>query len=283
MPGSALKGKTLFEKRKIVIKSFARTACAALLISIAPAAAVAEAPLRTLDRAAIATASSFSGARLPDNFEIPQSGRFVLVDAASAQLFMIEDGEVRDSMRVIVGKPSAATPVLKSVIYNATLNPYWHVPTDLAKTIIAPRVLKDGMSYLRDRGYQVLSDFSDDARVLSPEDIDWKAVADGRERVYVRQLPGPANSMGEMKFGFSNADGIFLHDTPRKELFAESERNLSAGCVRLEDAERLATWLLGQDPDDLAEEAEQNVPLPSPVPIAITYLDAPARVQLAGL
>lgn len=230
-----------------------------------------------------AASSSAASAELRQRFDIPETGRFILVDAASAQLFMIEEGRVQDKMRVIVGKPTAATPVLKSKIYAATLNPYWHVPTDLARTIIAPRVLKDGMSYLRDRGYEVLSDFGDEARVLDPESVNWEAVADGVEQVHVRQRPGPANSMGEMKFGFPNEDGIYLHDTPRKELFAESERNLSAGCVRLEDADRLATWLLGRNPAGTTNSPEQEVALASPVPISITYLDTSSRIQLAGL
>src|SRR6478672_12695397 len=67
--------------------------------------------------------------------QIPAQGRYVLVDAASARLYMIEDGRVRDSMRVIVGKPETPTPALKSVINYETLNPYWHVTADLAKTI----------------------------------------------------------------------------------------------------------------------------------------------------
>jgi murein L,D-transpeptidase YcbB/YkuD len=215
--------------------------------------------------------------------EIPASGRFVLVDAASAQLFMIEDGEVRGSMRVIVGRPAAATPVVESTIYNATLNPYWYVPTDLARSIIAPAVLKDGPSYLRKGGYQILSDFSDEAEVLAPADVDWEAVADGRSTIYVRQLPGPANSMGNVKFGFGHADGIYLHDTPRKELFEATDRNLSAGCVRVEDAARLTAWLFGGSERVASEAPDQDVALPSPVPIVIMYMDTADRVQLAGL
>src|SRR5947208_8823235 len=89
--------------------------------------------------------------------QIPLHGRYVLVDAASARLYMIEDGRVRDSMRVIVGKPETPTPELKSVINYETLNPYWHVTPDLTQTLIAPRVLKEGDVYLNDRGYEVLS------------------------------------------------------------------------------------------------------------------------------
>ena len=217
------------------------------------------------------------------NGQIPIRGRYVLVDAASARLFMMEDGRVRDSMRVIVGKPTAATPALSSVIHYATLNPYWHVPVDLAPTLIAPRVIKDGAAYLSERGYEVVSTFGKDAQVLPPDSIDWAKVAAGQATVHVRQRPGPANSMGQMKFDLANSSGIYLHDTPKKELFEKAERNLSNGCVRLEDAPRFARWLLGDEPQPGSAAPNQHVAIPRAVPITIAYLDATAQMQLAGL
>jgi murein L,D-transpeptidase YcbB/YkuD len=186
-------------------------------------------------------------------------------------------------MKVIVGKPAAATPALKSALYYATLNPYCNVPTDLAKTLIAPRVLKDGNVYLTDRGYEVVSSFAADGKLMSPDSVDWAAVAAGRAEVHVRQRPGAANSMGQMKFSLADSNGIYLHDTPKKELFALAERNLSNGCVRLEDAPRFARWLLGDDPPLATAAPEQQVALPAAVPIAIAYLDARAQMQVAGL
>ena len=214
--------------------------------------------------------------------QIPLHGRYLLVDAASARLYMIEDARVQDSMKVIVGKPETPTPALKSVIHYETLNPYWHVTADLAKTLIAPRVLQEGEPYLTTRGYEVVSGWGPDARVLSPESVDWAAVAAGTVQVYVRQRPGPANSLGRFKFDLPDGDGIYLHDTPKKELFAQDQRNLSHGCVRLEDAPRLARWLLGRDPP-AASAPEENILLPKPVPITISYLDARSQTQLAAL
>jgi len=219
---------------------------------------------------------------LPD-VQIPASGPSVLVDAASARLYMIEDGRVRDSMRVIVGKPETPTPALNSVIGYETVNPYWHVTSDLAKTIIAPRVLKDGDTYLTRQGYQVVSAFGPTGRVISPDDVDWKAVAAGDAQILVRQLPGPANSLGQFKFDLPHSDGIYLHDTPKKELFAQDDRNLSHGCVRLEDAPKLAKWLLGKDPALDPATPEQHIALPRPVPITISYLDARSQMKLALL
>jgi L,D-transpeptidase YcbB len=216
------------------------------------------------------------------NAQIPTHGRYVLVDAASARLYMIEDGRVKDSMKVIVGKPETPTPALKDSIYYETLNPYWHVTPDLAKTLIAPNVLKLGPDYLTQHGYEVVTAFGNDAEVIPPDKVDWKAVAAGTSQIYVRELPGPWNSLGHYKFDLPHGDGIYLHDTPKKELFAQDVRNLSHGCVRLEDAERLARWLLGKDPP-AASTPEANIPLPQPVPITISYLDARSQMQLASL
>ena len=253
------------------LRTLSRGAAAALLFAAVPFAVAAPAAAQdaSLPAAAIVGHSS----------TYPARGRYLLVDAASARLFMVEDGAVQDMMRVIVGKPASQTPILASKIYYATLNPYWNVPADLARTLIAPHVIEQGTVYLRERDYQVLASFADGAPEISPDEVDWQAVADGRATVKVRQLPGPANSMGHIKFGFPNNRGIYLHDTPRKELFAADQRNISNGCVRLEDAPRLARWLLGREPDAISSAPEQQVALPEAVPIYITYLDEPAPVS----
>jgi murein L,D-transpeptidase YcbB/YkuD len=206
----------------------------------------------------------------------PAKGRYVVVDAAAARLWMVEDGRVADSMKVIVGKSTTQTPMLASVIHYATLNPYWNVPPDLVRKLIASNVLAQGPGYLKAHSYQLLSGFGDDPQVVSPQDVDWKAVAEGGATVRVRQLPGPANSMGQLKFPFANDGGIYLHDTPKKELFAGDSRDLSNGCIRLEDAQRLGRWLLGREPSPTSSDPEQHVLLPKPVPVYLTYLTAHA-------
>jgi L,D-transpeptidase YcbB len=208
--------------------------------------------------------------------DVPPEGRYVMVDTAGARLYMIEDGRIADSMKVIVGKadPSTQTPMLASTIYYATLNPYWHVSADMVRDLIAPNVLNLGLSYLKTRGYQVMPADPSDDTLLDPARVDWRAVAAGRETVRVRQLPGPANSMGRLKIPFPNATDIYLHDTPTKALFNQDDRSLSHGCIRLEDAERLGRWLLGREPETASRDPEQNVLLPRPVPIYLTYLTA---------
>jgi len=207
--------------------------------------------------------------------DVSPEGRYVMVDAAGARLYMIEDGRIADSMKVIVGKadPSTQTPMLASTIYYATLNPYWHVSGELVRSTIARNVLGQGVGYLRSHGYQVMSP-DGSGEILDAASVDWRAVANGSQTVRVRQLPGPLNSMGKIKIGFPNPSDIYLHDTPNKSLFAQDDRNLSHGCIRLQDAERLGRWLLGRNPQATSSDPEQNVLLPAPVPIYVTYLTA---------
>lgn len=202
------------------------------------------------------------------------TSRYVMVNAADQRLDMVEGGAVRDSMRVVVGKPTQPTPTMAARIRFASLNPYWNVPPDLVAERIAPNVVKDGPRYLRDKGYQLLSDWGDRPRTINPAGIDWRAVAAGKVELRVRQLPGPQNSMGAMKFMFPNAQGIYLHDTPNGELLKEAARFFSGGCVRLEDAPRLGRWLFGRSLRPRGARPEQAVPLTPAVPVYLTYLTA---------
>lgn len=199
------------------------------------------------------------------------SGRYVLVDTASAHLWMFENGKAVDSMRVVVGKPDNQTPMMVSYMGDAILNPYWNIPPDLVQKNIAPNVLDQGIGYLRDRGYEVLSDYSDRPAVLDPRTINWSQVAAGSRFVRVRQKPGGQNFMGKVKYEMPNELGIYLHDTPDRHLLREDMRQLSSGCIRLEDPDRFGEWLLGKRLPKVNRQVEQRVGLPD-VPIYITYL-----------
>jgi L,D-transpeptidase YcbB len=200
--------------------------------------------------------------------------RYILVDTAAARLWMYEEGRPVDSMRVIVGRPTDPTPMMTAYLRYAFLNPYWNVPDDLVRRRIAPNVLEQGVAYLRERGYELLSGQGDDARLVDPATVDWRAVADGRQELRVRQRPGPGNMMGAVKFEFPNDYGIYLHDTPERQLFSAADRRQSSGCVRLEDAQRLGQWLFGRRLAAGSSEPELRVDLPEPVPVYITYFTA---------
>jgi murein L,D-transpeptidase YcbB/YkuD len=204
-------------------------------------------------------------------------GRYVIVNAPAARLYMYDNGQVVDSMRVVAGRPDpiAQTPMMNAYIRYVALNPYWNSPADITARKLAPTILKEGRAYFTKRGYELLSDWGDHPRVIDPMSIDWHAVAAGRIQARLRQKPGPANSMGKMKFMFPNAQGIWLHDTPEQEKIDEAARLQSNGCVRLEAAPRLLNWLFdGHAPKARGAKPEQKVNLPSLVPIYLTYLTA---------
>jgi murein L,D-transpeptidase YcbB/YkuD len=204
-----------------------------------------------------------------------EQSKYVIVDAGDARLSMWQNGRKVDEMKVVVGKSETATPMMAAYIKYASVNPYWNVPPELVRSLIGPRIVAQGVSYLTDREYQVLTDYSDDAQQIDPHTVDWQAVVDGRQEVRLRRLPSPANSMGMMKFMLPNYFGIYLHDSPEKEHFTKNELWISNGCVRVEDYKRLASWLFdGGVPKGRDPKVEQEVDLPKPIPVYMTYLTA---------
>ncbi|UVO51419.1 L,D-transpeptidase family protein [Sphingomonas sp. SUN019] len=205
--------------------------------------------------------------------------RHIVVDAAGARLWYFGEGSEQGTMRVVVGTPETQTPMMAGMIRYATLNPYWNVPVDLVRKRIAPKVLA-GKS-LAALGYEAMSDWTADATVLPASSIDWRAVEAGTVEPRVRELPGRGNSMGSVKFMFPNDQGIYLHDTPQKALFAKADRHLSNGCVRLEDASRLGRWLFGQTLKPKSSAPEQHLPVPAAVPVYLLYFTAsPAEERI---
>jgi murein L,D-transpeptidase YcbB/YkuD len=199
--------------------------------------------------------------------------KYLIVDAGSARLSMWQNGKMVDSMKVIVGKAETPTPMMAAYVRYASVNPYWNVPPELVKNLIGPRILAQGISYLTDREYQILTDWGPNPHFIDPHDIDWQAVVEGREDVRLRRLPSPANSMGMMKFMLPNYFGIYLHDSPEKDHFAKGEQWISNGCVRLEDYKRVAKFLFdGIIPKGDSPKVEKEVDLPKPIPVYMTYL-----------
>ena len=209
-------------------------------------------------------------------FRLPQTrafDRYVVVDSGAAEVYLYDRDRRADSMRVVVGTAKTKTPMMAVLMRNAKANPYWNVPPELVRSLTAKKVGEQGLSYFKNFHYEVLSDWGPNAQIIDPKTVNWRGIGSGKVKptVRVRQLPGPWNSMRNMKFEMPNDYGIYLHDTPHPELFSEAERHLSNGCVRLEDYQRFATWVFGNVPQAAAGH-EQKFDLPRPVPVYMTYL-----------
>ncbi len=198
--------------------------------------------------------------------------RHIVVDSASGRLWYYQNGKQIGTMRVVVGAAETQTPMLAGYINYAIVNPYWNVPDYLARDNVAKKILS-GRS-LKSMHMEVLSDWSPDARIVDPDTVDWHAVAAGEQVLRVRELPGPWNSMGKVKFLFPNDQGIYLHDTPNRALLRKSDRHFSNGCIRLEKAMELGQWMLGKRLKTDGDEPEQAIPLSASVPVYLTYLTA---------
>jgi len=189
-------------------------------------------------------------------------------------LDVIEGDTAVLSMRIIAGRRDWPTPIFGATIRSAILSPYWNVPARIAALEVLPAVRRD-RSYLARNHMQVLTK---SGRVVDPTLLDFSAPFPHR----IRQVPGPDNPLGGIKFVLPNPYDVYLHDTSAPALFARAGRALSHGCIRLERPLDLAALLLRDRPewtrqalvDAIATWKQREVTLPAGVPVAIRYRTA---------
>ena len=204
---------------------------------------------------------------------------YIRVNIAAFTLRAIEDGKTTLAMNVIVGRPYRRTPVFTETIKYIVFNPYWNVPYSIATQDKLP-LLQANASAEAGKGFEAKPQGSD--RFVPVDSINWSGVTRRNFNYLLRQKPGPANALGQMKFMLPNPHAVYLHDTPSRELFSKQERTFSSGCVRLERPRDLATWLLTRDRnpesariDTLLKSPDTTtVYLKTPVPVYIVYFTA---------
>ena len=207
--------------------------------------------------------------------------RHIIVNIAAFELEVVAEEAVALSMRVVVGRPFDRTPVLSDTMRYIVLNPYWHVPRNIAAGELLAKVRQDP-SYLARYKLRVFPNSGPDAREVDPTTVDWSAITPARFPFRLRQDPGPLNALGRVKFMFLNKYNVYLHDTPARPLFDEAQRDFSHGCIRIQQPIELAVYLLRQDPrwnrdallGALDEAVDRTVPLPEPMPIHLLYWTA---------
>ncbi|WP_040572233.1 L,D-transpeptidase family protein, partial [Shewanella benthica] len=163
---------------------------------------------------------------------------FLIINIPAFELELIDNGQVALQSRVIVGKPYRQTPLLISRISNLVINPSWRVPRSLLIRDLLPKVREDG-GYIQAGNFNV---FDNQGQMVSKTAQEWQDLAHGRFPYRLVQQPGEGNTLGRYKFYFENKYSVYLHDTADKELFDESNRALSSGCIRIENVEGLANW-----------------------------------------
>ena len=180
-------------------------------------------------------------------------------------------------MNVVVGKAyDHNTPVFSDTMQYVVFRPYWSVPYSIAKAEFLPRIARDP-DYLAKKGFEVVNSRQE---VVTSGTVTSDMLAQLRAgKLFIRQLTGPKNSLGLVKFIFPNSYNVYMHDTPAQEFFAKSRRDFSHGCIRLEKPADLAVWVLRNNPGwDMARvraamngTPNQQVNLAHPIPVLILY------------
>ncbi|HEY9219251.1 MAG TPA: L,D-transpeptidase family protein, partial [Phenylobacterium sp.] len=179
----------------------------------------------------------------------------VMVNVAAAEATYVEAGKEMLRMRLVVGDLAHKTPLFQWAVDSVVFNPPWNVPASIARNEILPKAR-------RDRGYLARNRFS---------------YVGGQ----LRQAPGAGNSLGRIKLDFDSPFGVYLHDTPTRSAFAQTQRALSHGCMRMEMPRELALlllrpqgWSAAEVDKAVAAGTTRRVALAERVPIFVTYQTA---------
>lgn len=195
--------------------------------------------------------------------------RRVFINQPAFTAYYYNDNKQQLAMKVVVGSVAHQTNFFQDQIQTVEFNPYWGVPRSIIVNEMMPKLRRDP-SYLDRMGYEV----SIRGKVVSSSSLDWGRNPD----VDVRQPPGNANALGQLKILFPNKFSIYMHDTPQKSFFARDMRALSHGCVRLSDPRAMAAAVLGVDKDKIASDINtgknMSVPVPTKIPVYVAYFTA---------
>lgn len=204
--------------------------------------------------------------------------RALLVNIAGFALQLRDRGTIRWTSRVVVGKPYRQTPIFRAGMTHLVFNPDWTIPPTILAKDTLPAIRKDP-GYLAKQHMDVVTA---SGKPVNPATIDWSATQGRRFPWLIRQRPGVWNALGQVKFIFPNEHFVFLHDTPSRDLFKQTERSFSSGCIRVADPLALAALLLedqsGFSPAEietlLATGETRTVFLKEPLPVLLQYLTA---------
>ncbi len=188
-------------------------------------------------------------------------GHLIVVNIPEFILHMYDGGKKVFDMVVVVGKEGHNTMMFNGDLNQVVFSPYWNIPESIVKNEILPAMNKNG-SYLASHNMEIVSN--------------------GGEIPEIRQKPGGENALGKVKFLFPNSFNIYFHDTPSKSLFDKDKRAYSHGCIRLKEPEKMANYILRNQPEWTPEKIaeamnsgeEKYVKVKDPIPVIVTYYTA---------
>jgi murein L,D-transpeptidase YcbB/YkuD len=202
--------------------------------------------------------------------------KFVMCNIPAAQIEAIENGVAVTRHTAVVGKPDRASPDINSKIVEVNFNPFWTVPVSIVKRDLIPR-MQEEPDYLTKQRIRILDGRGNE---LQPTQINWQT--EEAVNYMFKQDPGDFNSLGAIRINFPSAHGVYMHDTPSRNLFGEDFRFHSSGCVRVQNVRELVTWLLAGTPGWSRQQIDsviragdrKDARLKAPVPLYWVYVTA---------
>lgn len=211
---------------------------------------------------------------LPEEF----GSRYILVNIPNFKMNVIEDGKPVMEAKVVVGREERQTPTFTANMAYLVMSPKWYVPRSIAVKDKLPQLKRNPYALAR----QNIRIYNSAGQQINPGSVNWKAIGKDNFNYQLRQDAGPRNALGGIKFMFPNPYNVYLHDTPTRGLFSQSQRTFSSGCIRLSNPVELAEYLLKHDPKwnrqtikAAATSGKQRVVnLPQQVPVYLLYWTA---------
>jgi L,D-transpeptidase YcbB len=202
--------------------------------------------------------------------------RYVVANIPAARVEAIENDVAVSRHTAVAGKPDRASPDINSKIVEINFNPYWTVPASIVRKDLIPR-MQDEPDYLTKNHIRI---YDTKHAELQPSQINW--YSEDATHYSFKQDSGDFNSLGSIRINFPSQYGVYMHDTPLKNLFGDDFRFHSSGCMRIQNVRQLVAWLLdetkGWSPEEIdkvIKSGEQkNARLKTPVPLHWVYVTA---------
>ena len=213
---------------------------------------------------------------MPDDF----GKHHFIVNVPFFHLLARQDDKTVMDIRVVVGKPGHETPLFSDEMESVVFSPYWNIPDSIAENETAPAMARDP-AYLAKQNIEILRTSGGKTETISASDVNWDNPGELRGLAF-RQRPGSNNALGNVKFLFPNEFNVYLHDTPADALFGRPTRAFSHGCMRVEEPEKLAEYVLKGYPEWTPETmqaamhagVEKHVKLKEKIPVHVVYFTA---------
>ena len=199
--------------------------------------------------------------------------KFIFDNIPEFMTRVVDNGQIIHQARIVVGKTDTPTPIFSKNMQYVEFHPFWKVPDSIKMKEILPSIARNGSGALARRGLKI----GLNGKELNPSSINFGSSDIRGYDVYMP--PGPGNALGDVKFMFPNHYSVYMHDTPAKDLFANSSRAFSHGCMRVQDPHKLAEvimseangWSAEKTKSQFADSNNQQVALDHQLPVHVTY------------